>query len=311
MKTFPHYTRSDATDRNPSSPLISVVAPVYNPEESIYDTIQSVLNQTYKDIEFIIVDDGSESDVVSMINRFKDKRIAYYRLEHKNANEARNYGISKSKGKYIAMLDADDIWLENHLEDCLNTLHENGADGLYGSLVIRYGDNNQVAYARNLHEGETMVNYLLQTGCGAQSSTLFMTIESAKNILWDNELNRHQDYDFVVRYSKKYKMVSKQNPTVIYLHNPNPKFIDFQSCMRFIKNNRGDIDPQLYNLYHQNMLPLAKGRSKSPKIIKHYIKEATRHKKYLSYYQYFAIIHPVTWFEKLKCKLEYIFHILK
>jgi glycosyltransferase involved in cell wall biosynthesis len=99
------------------------------------------------------VDDGSTIDSLPYIEQFDDPRIQYYKLEHKNANVARNYGINQSKGKYIAMLDSDDLWLENHLEDCINTLQKAGADGLYGSLILRnINGHEQVSHIRSLNE---------------------------------------------------------------------------------------------------------------------------------------------------------------
>jgi hypothetical protein len=128
--------------------------------------------------------------------------------------------------------------------------------------------------------------------------------------LWDSKLNRHQDYDFVVRYSRKYQLIPKEKPTVIYFFNLGEKMIDFKSCIRFIKSNINDIDPQLYLNYNYNMLLMAKNRNADKDTIKHYIRESTRHKEYLSYYRYVMIQYPKNWFERLKCKLEYLFHIL-
>ena len=294
-----------------NSPIISVIVPVYNPDYSFQSTIQSVLNQTYKNFELIVVDDGSDKDIAPVIEQLEDSRIRYYKQEHQNANVARNYGIAQSKGKYIAMLDSDDLWLENHLEDCIHTLQQTNADGLYGSLIIRHQNGGeQSCRVRHLNEDETMINYLLSTGYGAQTSTLFLTAESAKDILWDAELNRHQDYDFVVRYSKKYRLAPKENPTVIYRLSQGAKIIDFESCIRFIKSNMDDIEPQLYIRYNYNMLLVAKNQKADKDIINYYIKESTRYKEYLSYYQYMMIRHPKNWLEKLKCRLEYTFYIL-
>ena len=163
-----------------STLLISVIIPVYNPSEEICETIQSVLNQTYQNFEIIVVDDGSEIDIVLYIKRFDYQRIIYYKLDHKNANGARNYDIACSKGKYIAMLDSDDFWLESHLDDCINTLQNSQADGLYGSLFLKYDNGyERPVYVLHLNEGEKMINYLLSTVVGAQTSTLFFTKESA------------------------------------------------------------------------------------------------------------------------------------
>jgi len=292
--------------------LISVITPVYNPDETLCNTIQSVLNQTYKNFEFILIDDGSTVDVIPFIEQFDDTRIKYYKLEHKNANVARNYGINQSKGKYIAMLDSDDLWLEDHLENCINTLQKADADGLYGSLILRdINGSEQTFQVRRLNEGETMIDYLLNAGFGAQTSTLFLTSESAKDILWDPSLNRHQDYDFVVRYSKKYRLIPEEKPTVIYVFSLKEKKIDFRSCIRFIESNINDIDPQIYINYNLNMLMLAKNRKAPDDILKQYIKESTRYKEYLPYYKYILIRYPENWIEKIECKLEYLFYILK
>ena len=192
--------------KNELSPLISVIIPVYNGEKTLLETLSSVLKQTYSHFEVIIVDDSSDRPVESFIRPLiEDYRIRIYRTERSNANIARNYGIRKSKGDYIAMLDADDYWMENHLRDCLSLLQESKADGLYGSLFLRrsLSDNMPdlpVFHAREVREGESMVDYLLTTGFGAQTSTLFTTVRSMKDILWDPALVNHQDYDFVVRF---------------------------------------------------------------------------------------------------------------
>ena len=294
-----------------NNPLISVVIPVYNPDDSFSETITSVLNQTYPLFEVIVVDDGSEIPVAPIIEKLNDSRVSYYKLEHKNANVARNYGILEAKGEFIAMLDSDDLWLENHLEDCVNTIRETNTDGLYGSLIIRNKQTSQdrQAIVREIGSDETTINYLLTTGYGAQSSTLFLTAESAKAILWDAELNRHQDYDFVVRYTKQYKLAPKKNPTVIYVAGGKVSKIDFNSCIRFIKRNDDDINPQLYNIYHFNMLSLAHRLEASDKIMNHYKIEATRYKQYLSYQKFLSIRYPKTKMERFKCKVEYLFHI--
>jgi glycosyltransferase involved in cell wall biosynthesis len=286
--------------------------PMYNPDCSVLKTIQSVLNQSHENLELIMVDDGSNIDIKYIVHQFSDIRIQFYSLEHKNANVARNYGIAQSKGKYIAFLDSDDIWLETHLEECIHILQETNVDGLYGSLILKYENSQeQPFYVRKLNDSEQMINYLLSTRYGAQTSTLFFTAESVKDILWNPTLNRHQDYDFVVRYSMKYQFTHKEKPTVIYTCNFNEKMIDFESCICFINKNINDIDPQLYNQYNFNMLIYAKNIKSSDDIIKHYISESTRYKEYLSYHNYISIRDPNNWFEKLKCKIEFLLHILK
>jgi len=294
-------------------PLISVVIPVYNEKQDIFkNTLESVVKQTYNNIEIAVVDDGSDVDIHSVIEQLNDHRISYYKLKHQNANVARNFGIEKSKGKYIAMLDSDDIWIETHIEDCIRLIENACADGLYGSLILKNPVKNtqQLVSVRELKASETMIDYLLSAGYGAQTSTLFLSSESAKNILWNPRLNRHQDYDFVVRYSKKYKFAVKTTPSVIYLISNKTSVIDFKSCIQFIKENKKDISPNLYNNYNRQMLYLAKSRNEPHEIIEYYRIEAVRYKEFVSYVQFMVIREPQSHIKKFKLKLEYLFYIL-
>lgn len=263
--------------------LVSVVIPIYNTPYKIFvETLASVLNQTHKKLEIIIVDDGSNIDIELDILNIKDKRICYYKLSHTNANIARNYGIKKSSAKYIAMLDSDDIWLINHIELSLTTLIESCVDGIYSGLYINKPNSpNYLFTSRDLKEGETMIDYLLFSGYGAQTSTLFMTKESALNVLWDEHLKRHQDYDFVVRYSQTYKLISKRKPTTIYRLSSSPKTIDFNSCIKFIERNINDISLHIYIKYTISMLNASSACRAQEQIINYYFKELQKYTQLL------------------------------
>ena len=158
--------------------LVSVIIPLYNSRSTIERAVQSVLRQTYPNIEVWVVDDGSDDDGLSLIEQLRDERIHCQRLPHRNANVARNYGILHSKGEYVAMLDADDEWTEKHLESSLAVLRREGADGVYGSLILR-GTTDRVVTTRAIRDDETAIDFLLSNGYGAQTSTLVMTAASA------------------------------------------------------------------------------------------------------------------------------------
>jgi glycosyltransferase involved in cell wall biosynthesis len=300
---------------NTNHSLISVIIPVYNGQKTLLNTLQSVLKQTYTHFEIIVVDDGSDIPTESLLQPIEDNRIQLYRTERSNANVARNYGIMKSKGEYIAMLDADDYWLDNHLKDCLSFLRESGADGLYGSLFLRNDQSDsiqgrQIAYVRELKEDESMIDYLLTSGYGAQTSTLFATAQSMKDILWNPELIDHQDYDFVVRFHKKYKLIPKSEPTVMYSLS-SEYFNHFESCIAFVENNRKDINPVIYKNYNLRMYLQAIQKGASEKFIDYFRKEATRYKEFLSYQQYMSIVNTETPWQKFWAKSAYLFYILQ
>ena len=106
------------------NPLISVIMPCYNSSRFVAKAILSVLDQTYKNLELIIVDDCSTDDTTKIIKKFlkQDKRIKFYstKKNSKNVAKPRNIGVSKSVGEYIAFLDSDDYWYEDKLDYQMN-----------------------------------------------------------------------------------------------------------------------------------------------------------------------------------------------
>ncbi len=111
----------------------SVIIPLYNKEMHIARSIQSVLGQNYNDFEIIVVDDGSDDAGLSVVRQFKDDRIQVYQQKNSGVSSARNMGIQKARGEYLAFLDADDEWLENHLESFEEMLVEFPNAGLYAT----------------------------------------------------------------------------------------------------------------------------------------------------------------------------------
>lgn len=98
-----------------TEPKISVIIPFYNRVNWLLEAVDSVLQQTRNDFEIIMVDDGSTEDVC-LLSRYNDSRIFYIRQDNKGPAEARNNGIKHARGKYIAFLDADDLFLPDKLE---------------------------------------------------------------------------------------------------------------------------------------------------------------------------------------------------
>jgi teichuronic acid biosynthesis glycosyltransferase TuaG len=112
------------------TPLVSIITPSYNSEKFIFDTIQSVQNQTYQNWEMIIVDDCSTDQTVSIIEQFvnNDSRILFFQLAiNSGAGIARELALSKAKGNYISFLDADDLWKSLKLEKQLQFLKDNNS----------------------------------------------------------------------------------------------------------------------------------------------------------------------------------------
>jgi glycosyltransferase involved in cell wall biosynthesis len=115
-------------------PLVSVIIPVYNCELYLAEAIESVLNQKYRPIEIIVVDDGSTDDSAKVAKRFNSSARYFYQA-HSGASAARNRGVGLSKGKYLAFLDADDIWIEDKLTLQMAVFKSNpGVDFVFGHV---------------------------------------------------------------------------------------------------------------------------------------------------------------------------------
>lgn len=99
------------------NPLISVIMPAFNAEHTIRDSIDSVLKQSFAEWELIIVDDCSSDHTAEVVSCYHDSKIRYFKTnQNAGVAEARNYAISKAKGRFIAFLDSDDLWAPNKLE---------------------------------------------------------------------------------------------------------------------------------------------------------------------------------------------------
>ncbi|KFE97717.1 glycosyl transferase family 2 [Chryseobacterium formosense] len=112
--------------------LVSIITPSYNSAEFIEETIQSVLNQTYENWEWIISDDRSEDNTVEIIKKYNDPRIKLQVLEKNGgAGNARNKSLERAQGRYISFLDSDDLWYPEYLETMTCFMQKNNAELVY------------------------------------------------------------------------------------------------------------------------------------------------------------------------------------
>lgn len=118
-----------------SNELVSIITPCYNGEKYISETIDSALKQTYTNFEMIIVDDGSKDGSSNIVKKYqqKDSRIKFLQQANAGSAAARNNGIRHAKGRYIALLDADDVWKPNFLEEQINFMQQKNTICVYSS----------------------------------------------------------------------------------------------------------------------------------------------------------------------------------
>ncbi len=263
---------------------VSVVIPVFNRRTELERTLKSVSLQTERSMEVLIVDDGSTEDIQGLVKKINDDRIFYFRLPAKgNANVARNLGIKQAKGKYIAMMDSDDEWLPNHLELRIREIEEKRVDFIFGSIVANHGSTNREVISRPLKKGEHILNYVLSDGM-AQTSTYFFKTSTVKQVNWDESLERHQDWDFIARYTKQFSYSpSFIVTTIVHWITGERKFEHFESRKKFIDLYRKEISPRNYNEYHKKVfVGIMKRDDVNESTKKHYKKEALRYKQLIT-----------------------------
>lgn len=134
-----------------SEVIFSIIMPVYNAEKTLGRTIQSVLQQTIKDFEFIIVDDGSCDESYKIISQYaqEDSRVRMIYQDNAGPGIARNKGISQSEGDYIAFIDADDYWENDFLETIIRCSDDKKADLIFVDAVTEY-PNGEIANYLNI-----------------------------------------------------------------------------------------------------------------------------------------------------------------
>lgn len=185
-------------------PLISIIVPTYNRATLIIETINSILNQTYKNIELIVISDGSTDNTPKILSSIKDKRLQFIMLKKNHGRPAipRNIGLKKSKGKYIAFCDDDDIWLPHKLDVQIKFLQNNPNILLTCSNAITFPSKNKRLCA--LKWKSTVLSYVYcinNRNPIVNSSVLFRrkVIEQVGHLDEDIVLKAVEDYDYWLR----------------------------------------------------------------------------------------------------------------
>ena len=198
--------------------MISVILPVYNRAKTIGAAIDSVLGQSFKDIELIVVDDCSTDDTSKIVKAYDDKRIKYVKLKkNSGACVARNEGVLNAKGEIVAFQDSDDQWEINKLEEQYKYLKMSGGDICFCKLKI-YENGKFIKEApRRLRDSCKVSHQNLLEGPAASTQAIIGKKECFLDIQFDPEMPRFQDWDLVLRLSNKYE-VFYQNKALVRLN---------------------------------------------------------------------------------------------
>ena len=182
-----------------SNPMVSVVMPVYNGERFLREAIESILNQTYDDFEFLIIYDHSTDNTLSIIQEFQeqDERIVLINGDKEGISGALNKGIKKARGRYIARLDADDISLPTRFKEQINHMEIFELDicGGHSLLIDSDGKVNGIGIVPRSHDlcGLSMMFMVPFAHSSVMILKSFLTDSSLKYI------GKYEDFDLWVR----------------------------------------------------------------------------------------------------------------
>ncbi len=196
-------------------PLVSVIIPAYNAEVFIERTLDSVLNQTYRDIEVLVVDDGSQDRTTEIVKRVaqSDCRVILLRQSNAGVAAARNLAIQKSKGKYIAPIDADDIWYPQNIEkqvQCMSQAESSVGLVYSWSVDIDEKDSLTGAFRAAKLEGQVYPTLLCHNFLGNASASMIRRTCLEKVGNYSCELKQQdaqgcEDWDLYLRIAEHYQ----------------------------------------------------------------------------------------------------------
>ena len=188
---------------------ISVIIPTYNRAKLLNRCLTSILNQTYKNIEIIVVDDGSTDNTKKIIYKINDNRIKYIKLKKNNGpSYARNFGIKKSKGEFISFQDSDDIYHKEKLEKQFKNLKIKNSDLDFCKICIYLNETYKIIFPTNFQENKIFKNDILGeliNGNFISTQSILIKKYIIEKNLFDLDLPRLIDYDLVLRLVTKIK----------------------------------------------------------------------------------------------------------
>ena len=262
--------RSDSP-KSPSLPLVSVIIPAYNAEPFIEETLKSVLAQTYPVIEVLVVDDGSQDrtpEIVEQIGK-KDSRVQLLKQPNSGVAAARNLGIQKSRGEYIAPIDADDIWYPENIEKQVECMLEGGEEvGVVYSWTVDLDEKGLLTggFRSFRIEGDVYATLICHNFIGNASASLIRRSCLEKVGVYDKTLKERnaqgcEDWDLYLRIAELYQFRSVPEFSIGYRRMYNTMSTNYttmansQSLMlQAAKQRHPEIPDFLHRLSTSNFL---------------------------------------------------------
>jgi glycosyltransferase involved in cell wall biosynthesis len=204
-------------------PLVSAVVPACNAARTLRAAVESILLQTVGDIEVIVVDDGSEDDTAEVARAIADPRVRLVSQANGGASAARNTGIRHARGRYVAFLDADDLWLPAKLERQLAVLRSRPDVHAVHCGAIYVDDDLQVLSVRPCRPWrDALLDALVFENLPAFPSTLLAAREELEQHGFDTSLVMHEDWDMAIHAARHWSLEPVESPLTLYrVHRAN------------------------------------------------------------------------------------------
>jgi glycosyltransferase involved in cell wall biosynthesis len=216
-------------------PVVSVIIPFYNRLPWTAEAVQSVLDQTFKDFEILLIDDGSESDSRKQI-RTDDPRIKYNRQEHKGSAAARNLGITLARGRYVAFLDSDDLFLATKLEEQIAVMDSDPTIVFSHTSYIQIDDKG--VSRREVHSGTftgTVYPRIL-TYCPIATPTVMVKTNVLKKLSFEEKITVGEDIILWSKIAQKWKILGIHKALSKVRVNMNSTINNYGIQIQFVQN---------------------------------------------------------------------------
>lgn len=203
------------------SPSVTVLMSVYNAERYLAEAIESILNQTFKDFEFLIINDGSSDKSEQVIKSFVDSRIRLISRANKGLTASLNEGIAKARGKYIARQDADDLSIPTRLEREFKVMESDPKIGMVGSnyTIIDEEGHSLVTTKVFTHPDDLALAEILSNQFGHGSVMMRKSVLD-KVGTYDPKVGYVEDYDLFVRISRVARIANIKEPLYFWRRSP-------------------------------------------------------------------------------------------
>ena len=197
---------------------VSIIVPIYNAEKYLKKCIDSLVNQTKKEIEIILINDGSTDNTENIIKEYKDKRIKYFKNENQGIGKTRNFGIKKAKGNYIMFVDSDDYVELNACEELYKKAEKEKSDLVICDYYKVYNNGKKEEVTIKDFKPTTLKKYpelLLNVNLAPWNKLYKKSLIDYNNICFVENL-KYEDAPFVAEVLDKAKKITKLNKYLNY-----------------------------------------------------------------------------------------------